>query len=249
MSAYRDERILVAHACRVLAQRGLVDDILGHVSLRVDDGTVLVRCRGPQEQGLRYTTIDDVLAVPIAGDFELPEGYSAPNELPLHLEVLRRRPEVRSVVHAHPPGVVAFSLTGRELVPLIGAFDIPAMRMALDGIPTHPSSALIRTDERAQAMALTLGDRPVCILRGHGLTATGTTVEQAVIRAMHVDTLCRMHLAVLQAGGSPRPINDDDLRDLPDLGGPFNDGNVWRFLMRELDEHGLSLNEDGRCDD
>lgn len=51
MNDYVDERMLVANACRVLAVRGLVDDILGHVSLRVDDDTVLIRARGPQERG------------------------------------------------------------------------------------------------------------------------------------------------------------------------------------------------------
>ena len=48
MNDYVDERMLVANACRVLAVRGLVDDILGHVSLRVDDDTVLVH---PSERG------------------------------------------------------------------------------------------------------------------------------------------------------------------------------------------------------
>ena len=63
MNDYVDERMLVANACRVLAVRGLVDDILGHVSLRVDDDTVLIRARGPQERGLRFTTADDILAL------------------------------------------------------------------------------------------------------------------------------------------------------------------------------------------
>lgn len=241
MKEYVEERREIAHGCRVLAARGLVDDILGHISLRVDDDIVLVRCRGPQEHGLRYTEIGDVLPVRLDGSSELPDGYSAPNELPLHLEVLRRHSEVRSVVHAHPPAVVAFSLTGQQLKPIVGGFNIPAMRMARGGIPIHPSAALIRTVQRASEMAATLGDRPVCLLRGHGLTATGDSVAQAVIRAIGVDTLARMHLAVMQAGGVPTPIDDDDLSDLPDLGGTFNEGHVWRFLLRELEEHGLLL--------
>ena len=241
MNDYVDERMLVANACRVLAVRGLVDDILGHVSLRVDDDTVLVRARGPQERGLRFTTADDILAVPLVGSVELAGGYRAPNELPLHLELLRRSPSARSVVHAHPPAVVAFSLTGRTLLPIVGAFNIPALRMARDGIPVHPSSALIRNHARAAAMADDFGVRPVGILRGHGLTAVGESVPQAVIRAINVDSLARVHLAVLQAGAEPTPIDDDDLVDLPDLGDAFNDGHLWRFLLQELAEQRLLL--------
>jgi ribulose-5-phosphate 4-epimerase/fuculose-1-phosphate aldolase len=241
MNDYIDERMLVANACRVLAVRGMVDDILGHVSLRIDDRTVLVRVRGPRERGLRYTSVDDVQAVELEGHAELAEGYETPNELPLHLEMLRRNPRVRAVVHAHPPAVVAFSLTGRALAPIVGAFNIPAMRMARSGIPVHASSALIRTQERAAAMADDIGDSPVGILRGHGLTSVGDSVAQAVVRALNVDTLARMHLSILQAGAEPSVIDESDLVDLPDLGGAFNDGHVWRFLLQELAEKGLLL--------
>ena len=43
----------VAVACRVLAFAGLAADVLGHVSVRVGEDRLLVRCRGPQESGPR----------------------------------------------------------------------------------------------------------------------------------------------------------------------------------------------------
>ena len=50
------ERQLIADACRVVAARGLSDGFLGHISMRVDHERLLVRCRGPQERGLAWTT-------------------------------------------------------------------------------------------------------------------------------------------------------------------------------------------------
>ena len=50
-----DERVAVARACRILAHRGLVEDVLGHISLRVSADRILLRCRGPHERGLRFT--------------------------------------------------------------------------------------------------------------------------------------------------------------------------------------------------
>jgi L-fuculose-phosphate aldolase len=44
----------VAEACRVLEHVGLVEGVLGHVSMRFGEG-MLLRCRGPQEIGLRRT--------------------------------------------------------------------------------------------------------------------------------------------------------------------------------------------------
>ncbi|WP_435213188.1 class II aldolase/adducin family protein [Streptomyces sp. bgisy034] len=60
------------------------------------------------------------------------DGWAAPNELPLHTEVLRSRRDVTCVVHAHPLAVVAADLAGlRFRPPLIDAFDIPGTRLPL----------------------------------------------------------------------------------------------------------------------
>jgi 3,4-dihydroxyphthalate decarboxylase len=122
-------RTLIAAACRVLAGRGLADGILGHISLRIDEHLLLVRCRGPRERGLGYTTGEDIRLVDLDGQAgasgELDNGYSVPNELPLHTEVLRVRSDINVVVHAHPPDVVAADLAGIAIRPIVGAFDIP----------------------------------------------------------------------------------------------------------------------------
>ncbi|NWL26739.1 aldolase [Paenarthrobacter ureafaciens] len=235
------ERRLVANACRILAHRGLVDDILGHVSLRVSDTTVLIRCRGPRERGLKFTEITDIQEVSLDGSHDLPDGYSAPNELPLHLAVLSTSPKIRSVVHAHPPAVVAMTLTGQRLRPVIGAFNMPAMAMATLGIPTYSSSALIRNSSRAEEMVAAMGAAPVVLLHGHGLTASGASVQEAVVRALNVDSLARMQLSVLSAGFAPEDIDDGDRSDLPDLGSAFNDGHVWRFHLAALEHEGLLI--------
>lgn len=52
--------VKVATACRILGARGLVDGVLGHVSARVGDGTFLIRCRGPEENGVGLTVPEDV---------------------------------------------------------------------------------------------------------------------------------------------------------------------------------------------
>ena len=221
-----------------MAACGLVEHVLGHISVRVSSDELLVRCRGPVESGLASTTVGDVKLVPLHGDRDL-GAWSVPNELPIHRVLLRRRPSVTAVVHAHPPAVVAWSLLDEPLVPLYGAYDIPGARLAADGIPTWDRSALVRTDELAGAMADALGDRPVVILRGHGIVSVAegdaaVAVPQAVLQATTVDALARMSLAVRRAGGTPRPIADEDLAELPDLGGAFNVESRWRHLLTRM---------------
>jgi 3,4-dihydroxyphthalate decarboxylase len=254
----------VAVGCRVLAATGLVENVLGHIGVRVDDETLLVRCRGPAEAGLRFTGPDDVRLVEATSGRVLddPGGrYAPPNELPIHTATLAARPDVACVVHAHPPEVVVASIAGVALTPIFGAYDIPAARLAAGGIPTHPRSVLIRTPELAAEMVASLGEAAVLILAGHGLVSTGAGVAEAVLRAIQVDTLARVHLRVRAAGGDPRPIPEADLVELPDLGPGLNQATLWRHHLAALDggpdnhsdndddDHNDDDNDDGNHND
>jgi 3,4-dihydroxyphthalate decarboxylase len=228
----------VALACRVLAATGLSEHILGHVSARLSDDTLLVRCRGPEERGLAFTTVEDVQRIGFDGSGAA-DGWTPPNELPIHVEPMRRRPEITAVVHAHPPAVVAATVARLPRFPIVGAYDIPAARLAADGIPEWPRSALVRRADLAHQLLDHMGDRPVCVLRGHGILSVGTgdpmiAVTAAVVQAFTVDSLARMMLAVASTGAPLTAIPDEDMAELPDLGGAFNVATMWRHLLTRL---------------
>jgi ribulose-5-phosphate 4-epimerase/fuculose-1-phosphate aldolase len=234
VSDHEDQREEVAVACRVLAARGLSTGVLGHVSLRIDADHLLIRCRGPWERGLAFSEPDDIRLVDLDGRGDLDGGYQLPSELPLHIEVFRARPDVGAVVHAHPFAVVAADLAGHRIRPVLGAYDIPGAHLAAGGVPVHPRGVLIQDRPLAVEMVSSMGDRPVVILRGHGLTATGDDVAHATLRAISVDTLARMILAVAGAGGTPVDLPVEDLAQLPDLGGVLNRTIAWRHEISRL---------------
>ncbi|RKO19630.1 class II aldolase/adducin family protein [Pseudarthrobacter phenanthrenivorans] len=232
------EREAIALACRVLAHRGLADGILGHISLRIGENKSLVRCRGPRERGLAFTEAADIRLVDLDGnpaaEGELEGGYTVPNELPLHTELLRQRQDINAVVHAHPPRVVAADLAGLGVRPIVGAFDIPGTRLAAGGVPVYPRGVLIRNRQLATEMLHAMGDRPVVLLRGHGLTSAAETVEQAVLQAISVDILAGLSLQVTAAGGTLKDLPDSDMAELPDLGGSFNTQTAWRHELARM---------------
>jgi 3,4-dihydroxyphthalate decarboxylase len=229
---------LLADACRVLAYRGVVDGILGHVSARADDEHLLVRTRGPQERGLRHTIAADIRLVNLDGQGDDLGEWTVPNELPIHTEVLRARPDVGAVVHAHPPALLTCGLAGLPLRPIYGAFDIPGMRLAAQGVPVYPRSVLIRNRELAKEMLACMDNRAVCLLRGHGVTVTGATVQEAVVRTIALETLARVTLDLAKLGADVPVVPADDLAELPDLGSGFNNDAQWRALIAELPTNG-----------
>ena len=184
----------------------------GHVSLRLDDGTIAIKARGTDEEALEFATARDIIRVRMdASPIDLPKGLSAPNETQIHTEVLRARPDVNSVVHIHPPFVVAMAATGRKLLPLVGAFNPTALKLANGSLRYFPKSQLISTPQLGVEVAQTLGDGDACVLRGHGIVTVGKTVEQSVLMAISVAELAHINWLAASAG-EPQPLDDEDLR-------------------------------------
>ncbi|MEE6139599.1 class II aldolase/adducin family protein [Mycobacterium sp. 050128] len=231
------QRTLIALGCRIAEARGLVDGMLGHLSLRVDDDRLLVRCRSDSDTGVANTSPSDIRLVRFDGSAgaagEL-DGYRVPNELPIHVETMLADAQHLAVAHLHPPAVVAADLARVAIRPIYGAYDIPGAWLARDGVPVYQRAVLIRTSGLAKEMVAAMGDRPVVILRGHGITSAAATVQQAVLQAISVDELARMALRVLSAGGTLHDIDDADWDDLPDLGPAFTTDAAWRHEVARL---------------
>ena len=187
---------------------------LGHVSVRVP-GTerVLIKGRGPDVEGMEFATERDVITINMDGEvLDAREGLTAPAETAMHLAVLRRRPEVQSVIHAHPDWVVILTSAGKPLVAMLNAYDGgSSARLVKDGIPIYPRSMTITNDELGDDMMKTMGDKNVCLQFGHGICVAGTSVENATQTSLTLYELARLNY-LAYAIGTPQPVADQDLR-------------------------------------
>jgi ribulose-5-phosphate 4-epimerase/fuculose-1-phosphate aldolase len=232
------QQALVAQGCRVAAARGLVDGILGHLSLRVDADHLLIRCRSDTDTGVAFTRPADIRLIRFDGspgaDGEL-DGYRVPNELPIHVETMLADSRHRAVAHLHPPAIVAADLAGITLRPIYGAYDIAGARLARDEVPVYERAVLIRNSRLGKEMVAAMRGGPVVICRGHGITSAAATVQQAVLQAISLDALAQMSLRVRAAGGTLHDIDDSDWDNLPDLGPAFTADAAWRHEVARLD--------------
>lgn len=143
-------------------------------------------------------SLDDLLVVDAAGQ-RLAGAHKPFSELALHLAVYQARPEVRAVVHAHPPSATAFGAAGRplphpflpEAVVSLGA-EIPLVDCTLPGKPAV--EALRPFLRRCDA---------VCI-SGNGVFAWGPDLETAYLRLELVEHLARIAVAAAPLGGVSR---------------------------------------------
>jgi ribulose-5-phosphate 4-epimerase/fuculose-1-phosphate aldolase len=238
LRADRKARELVAQSCRVVGGLGLTKAATGHVSRRAPDGKhVLIRARGADELGVRYTTADQVITVDMDGrKVDGPNGLEPPQEVHLHTVVYRTRPEVESVVHIHPVTVMLFTICEKPLQPLYGGYDPGSIDLLLNGIPTYGRSITINNAKLAKDFIKVMGKKNVCLMRGHGITTAGATVEEATVTAIRLNELAeinyRAHLL-----GDPKPISDEDIaefrrRRAKQTGRPQQHTNSsWRYYV------------------
>ena len=209
-------RARIAKACRVVGRMGLTRGLRGHISARIP-GTerIFVRARGPAESGVRYTPDDEVVEVdlngnPVAG---MPSGLRGPSEIFIHTEIYRARPEVNSVLHMHPPTVVLFTVVGKPLPPIYGAYDPHSLGLALEQIPLFDRSVLINTRELGEELVRAIGKKRACLMRGHGITTVGESIEEAGVVALGLNELATMNFQAHMLG-EPRAISGEDIRGL-----------------------------------
>jgi ribulose-5-phosphate 4-epimerase/fuculose-1-phosphate aldolase len=234
----------VALSCRILAMKGLVRETTGHVSARIP-GTaeMFIRGRGNGESGLLFTREEDVLRVDFDGSgipADAPVGN--PQELPIHGEIYKARPEAMCVVHAHPPGALLCGITGVELRPIFLAYDPSAARFGFDGVPVFPRSMTLTRPEEVWPMLEVMGEKTYCLMRGHGITVYGRSVEEATVRAIKLETLARVNWQAAQRGGAPDVAAEDVAlaNSREGRGGHQRDSvqPVWSYYVQLLEQHG-----------
>jgi ribulose-5-phosphate 4-epimerase/fuculose-1-phosphate aldolase len=186
---------LLADAGRVLAHEGQGDYVAGHVSLRLPDDPSLFLMK-PAGIGLEEMTTDNIIAVDLDGN-KVSGPAPRHNEVFIHSEVMRARPDVQAVIHTHAIHAVVFSSLGKPLLPVSNDAAFFA-----DGVPVFSETTdLIVTSERGRAVARMLGTHGALILRNHGIVTAAATMEQAVFLALKLNQACHAQLLAEMAGG------------------------------------------------
>jgi HCOMODA/2-hydroxy-3-carboxy-muconic semialdehyde decarboxylase len=187
-------------ANRILFDQGVVDGF-GHVSARHDKNPerfLLARSMAPA-----LVTAADLMEFDLDGVAVDAHGRPLYLERFIHSEIYRARPDVRSVVHSHSPAVIPFGTSKVALKPLyhMSAFlgaGAPVFEIRDAGGPA--TDMLIRNRELGHALAEALGNGPVVLMRGHGSTVVGSSVRQAVFRAVYTEVNARLESEALRLG-------------------------------------------------
>ncbi len=192
-------------AGRILVDQGVLDGF-GHVSVRHPaDPTRFLMSRSLAPA---LATPADIVEHDLDGVGVTANGRTLFLERFIHAEIYRARPDVKAIVHAHSPALIPFTVSS---VPMKAMFNISAFlaqgvpvfeirKTGAGGVPAM-TDMLVGNGALGKALAASLGDKPVVLMRGHGAVMTGPTLPIAVVRAVYTEVNARMQLQAIQLGG------------------------------------------------
>src|ERR1700730_16034308 len=188
----REKRQSIIDACRRMNQLGINQGTSGNISLRHDEGMLITPTSVP------YETMqpEQIVFMGLDGGFD--SGQRPSSEWRFHLDILKARPELNAVVHAHPPYATTLAIMGLEIPPIHYMVAVAGG----DTIRCAPY-ATYGTEQLSQHAVSALEDRFACLLAHHGMIAIGPSLSKAMWLAVEVETLARQYHGCLQIGPPP----------------------------------------------
>ncbi|HEY80715.1 MAG TPA: class II aldolase/adducin family protein [Anaerolineae bacterium] len=175
----REWREEIVRVCRLMWEKDYVAASDGNVSVRLGPDHFLVTPSGFSKGHLKpdQLLVIDWDAKVVGPLYGANRDLRPSSEIILHLEAYRRRPDIRSVVHAHPPMAVALSIAGVSLAQCI----LPEVVMTLGLIPTT-RYATPASPEGAEVIAGLIEHYDALILKRHGSVTVGESAWKAYLK-------------------------------------------------------------------
>ncbi len=196
------ERQAMVAACRDMNRLGINQGTSGNISLRHGDGLLITPTSTPYEA----MQPEQIVFMGMDGSHDAAQRPSS--EWRFHLDILRARPEINAVVHAHPPYSTILAIMGLEIPPIhymIACAGGDTIRVA--------SYATFGTQELSEHAVRALEGRQACLLEHHGMIAVGASLTKAMWLAVEVETLARQYHGCLQIG-TPRLLPKAEIENV-----------------------------------
>jgi len=189
----REHRQDIVEIGRLVYQKGWVAANDGNITLRLDADRILATPTGVSK-GMMHP--DDLIIVDMQGN-KISGRKERTSEITMHLTIYEMRPDIQSVLHAHPPVATGFATAGRPLnlalLPevIIGLGCVPLAGYGLPGTPalTDPLKPYIPKYD-----AIMMGN--------HGAVCYGEDVYKAFFRMETVEHFARISLVAELLGGA-----------------------------------------------
>lgn len=230
-----EAREQLARANRMIANEGVLD-AFGHVTLRhpTDPRRYLMsRSRAPE-----LVEPDDILEFTLDSKSVKPTDLRLYGERVIHGEIYQARPEVNAVCHHHAPSILPFCISGAELKPVyhLGATIGEKAPFWDSRDEFGDTNLIVAKPEEGASLARALGFHWIVLMRRHGATVAGKTLEELTFRTIYTVRNAAMQIQA-HTLGTVSPLNAAETT----LAGEYNlrpgpVARAWEYWSVRLDK-------------
>jgi L-fuculose-phosphate aldolase len=214
MATERQHRLEIVQFGRRMHEQGFVAATDGNLSVRLDDRRLLIT---PTCMSKRMMRTSDIVVVDMHGNV-VSGKRKVSSEIAMHLLIYRLRPDVRGIVHAHPPTATGFAASGlglnRPLVceVVVGLGSVPLARYGTPGTP-----------ELSEALEPLIPNHDAILMANHGVVTFGTSLESAFMKMETVEHFAKIAL-VAHLLGHEQPLGEKEVEKLVEARNRYNGG-------------------------
>jgi len=184
--------------------KGFVASNDGNISARISEDRIIITPTGVSKG---YMSEYDLITVDMQGNVVY--GDKKPSsEIKMHLAVYRKRPDVKAIVHAHPPAATAFAVANKNLDKITlpeAVFSLGNIAMAEYGTPS--------TDKIPMAVEKCIDRSDALLLANHGALTVGGDVMDAYYKMETLEHFAKISLYARLLGGE-RVLDEEETREL-----------------------------------
>ncbi|MDD5765161.1 MAG: class II aldolase/adducin family protein [Candidatus Marinimicrobia bacterium] len=182
--------------------KGFVSASDGNISVRVNDGIIITR------SGVCKCDLTDRDLIKILNSNEIIGENKPSSELRMHVEIYKVRPDIKAIVHGHPPYATAFAVAGKALT----EFVLPEIVLTLGKIPLVQYRTP-GTQQFAESVAETLVTFDAALLENHGVVTGGNDLWDAYYKLERVEHAAKI-LTIANTIGKIRHLTDTEISEL-----------------------------------
>jgi len=202
---YKREIIKFAHLCY---ERNLLVAMDGNLSVRLPNGNIICT-QAACHKGM--LTEEQLVVIDVEGRKLRGKGEPT-SEMAMHLACYRERPDVRAVIHAHPPLAIGFTIAGVSLARCV----LPEVVLTLGVVPTL-DYVTTGTPALAQQVGEASRDNDAMLMDRHGAVALGGDLLEAFCRLETLEHTARITM-VARSLGQVRELPPKEAAHLRSMG-------------------------------
>jgi HCOMODA/2-hydroxy-3-carboxy-muconic semialdehyde decarboxylase len=236
-SSIEDACYALALANRIVAYEGVLDGF-GHVSVRHPENAgryLLSRSRSPE-----LVEPADILEFTLDSEKVTASDVLPYGECVIHGEIYKARSDVKAICHHHSVAILPFCITGKPLLPMNGLGSVMGATVPFwdsrDEFGDTPM--VVTTAAQGASLARALGPHAMVLMRRHGATVVGASLQEVVFRSIYSHRNAELQLRAA-AFGEVSPLSEGEaamacaysLRERPM-------GRAWEYWVTRLTKAG-----------